>query len=89
MVTPSLAVYWDERCLLHQPPLGSYSLPSALGLTMTEPHPDRPERVLNIKSLIEPELEAHVSFEDVTPATKTALRRVHEAEYLAQLKESS
>lgn len=80
--TEGLTVFWDDRCLDHEPPAGEFEAEWTGRLAVKEPHPDRPERVRNIRSIIEAEIADHVAWADVTPATRAQLERVHDPAYL-------
>ena len=88
-MTDRLQVFWDQRFSQHEPPPGAFSLPPAPGLAVNEPHPDRPERVVNIRSLLDAELGDHASFVDVSPATEAAIERVHDPAYRERIADSS
>ncbi|SEH37861.1 Acetoin utilization deacetylase AcuC [Halopenitus malekzadehii] len=81
-MTPDLTVYWDDRMLDHEPPAGAFKYPDTPIVATPEVHPDRRERVENIRAMID-----H-AFGDVTetvspsPASRDALERVHDPEYL-------
>jgi acetoin utilization deacetylase AcuC-like enzyme len=82
--TEGLTVFWDDRCLDHEPPAGEFEAEWTGRLAVEEPHPDRPERVRNIRRIIETELPELVTWADVTPATRTQLERVHDPAYLEE-----
>lgn len=78
----SLAVYYDDVCLAHEAPDGEFEAEWSGRLAVREPHPDRPERIRNVRSIIEHELGEHTTWESVEPASVEALSRVHETEYV-------
>lgn len=79
---PALKVYWDERFERYRNPDRALSLPPSDLFAVTEPHPDRPDRVRNIRHIVEQVLSDHVTFEEVKPATREQLEWVHDAEYI-------
>ncbi|MFC7157820.1 class II histone deacetylase [Halomarina halobia] len=84
-----LVVYFDEVFIEHEAPDGAYHFPPHDLLAVTEPHPDRPERLINIRHAIKRALADVTTWEAVVPATSAHLERVHEVEYLAYLKQRS
>ncbi|QGX94559.1 class II histone deacetylase [Haloplanus rallus] len=83
----TLSVYWDETFVEHNPPEGSFNIPSHELVLEDEAHPDCPERVKNIKHIIEKQLGELTSWKSVTKATPEQLQRVHDAELLHEFKE--
>ncbi|WP_049996128.1 arginase family protein [Halococcus sediminicola] len=81
-MTSDITVYWDDRMLDHEPPTGASKYPDTPIVAAPEVHPDRRERVENIRAMID-----H-AFGDVTEtvspasASRAALKRVHDPEYL-------
>ena len=82
-----LTVYWHPRTIDHAPPDGAFKLPSMPFLGVDEPHPDHPARVQNIKRILEETFAADATFEVVEPASRSAIERVHTAEYVSWLEE--
>lgn len=82
---PTLPIYYDDTFLDHDPPPGNFILPSSAVLAVDEAHPDRPERIRNIRHAIETTLADLVEWNPVTPAPRSALERVHDSEYLDEL----
>lgn len=85
MSGPTLAVYYDDVFLEHQPPDGAFEMPSTDEVAVDEPHPERPERIENIRHIIRHELGERTSWPAVTPAHREQLERVHEPGYLDEL----
>lgn len=83
----ALVVYWDDSYLHHDLAAGTFSLPATDLLAVNEPHPDRPERVRNIRHL----LNETITDEElaVEPASWADLNTVHESDYLHQIKKAS
>lgn len=80
-----LAVYYDEIFLAHDPPPGTFLLPPSEILPAAEPHPDRPERIRNIRHAIDATFGDAVAWKSVTPASRRHLERVHTPSYLDEL----
>jgi hypothetical protein len=81
-MTTDITVYWDDRMLDHEPPKGAFKFPDTPIVAVPEVHPDRRERVENIRAMV-----AHAfgdRSETVSPesASRAALERVHDPEYL-------
>ncbi len=77
-----LTVFWDDRFLDHEPPSGEFEAEWTGRLAVEEPHPDRPERVENVRHIVEHELGEHVAWAGVEPASMEALTRVHDRSYV-------
>lgn len=88
MVThdPELVVYWDDIMLDHQPEAGAFQRESTPLLAYDQPHPDREERMRNIKRIIEQTLGQYTSWQSVSPADEDDLTSVHTKEYIADFK---
>jgi acetoin utilization deacetylase AcuC-like enzyme len=84
--TSALTVFWDDRCLEHEPPDGEFEAAWTGRLAVKEPHPDRPERIRNIRHIIEQTIADRVTFAAVTPATRSQLERVHESAYIDEFR---
>ena len=87
MSTPDLTVFWNEETLKHRAPDGAFPHPDTSILAEAEPHPDRRERIENIKRMIEVAFGGRARFESVDPAPRLSLERVHDPEYLEWLEE--
>lgn len=81
-MTERITVFWDETFLDHEPPAGEFEAEWTGRLAVEEPHPDRQERVQNIKHIIDHELPQHSDWAGVTPASRAELERVHDAAYV-------
>ena len=49
----SVAVCWHPDVLKHDPGRGCYEYEASPLMSVDEPHPETPERLLNIKSILE------------------------------------
>jgi len=75
--------FWHDRCLDHRAADGEMEQPWTGRLDVPEPHPDRPERLENIRAALES--EGVVDWTTAEPASRTAFERVHDASYLDDL----
>ena len=84
MSGPQLIAYWHDDCLKHEPPCGEFEAPWTGRLANPEPHPDRRERVENIRSILDTELTdvAAVNWQDAPLAESSQLERVHDSDHL-------
>jgi len=87
--TTELAVYYDDVFLEHAPPDGAFEMPSSDLLAADEPHPDRRERIENIRHIVERTLDDRTSWPSVSPATRDQIERVHDPSYVDELRELS
>ncbi|MFC4248764.1 class II histone deacetylase [Natribaculum luteum] len=84
--TNELTVFWDDRCLDHEPPAGEFEAEWTGRLAVKEPHPDRSERIQNIRHIIEQTITDQVTWAEVSPATRIQLERVHDPAYIDEFK---
>jgi len=82
----ALAVYYDDVFLEHAPPDGAFEMPPAEEVAFAEPHPDRRERIENLRHVVAHALGDLTTWADVTPADREQLERVHEPDYLDELR---
>lgn len=80
--SPATTVYWHDSFLVHEPPNGEFECEWTGRLAVEEPHPDRPARVRNIQSILNEELNSHVSWAEAAEATSEQLARVHDSSYI-------
>ncbi|RQG89652.1 class II histone deacetylase [Natrarchaeobius chitinivorans] len=85
----TLSVHWDELFLTHRMSNGTYEFPAREWLAIDEPHPERPERLLNIKSAIDRWLPERTEYRSVQPATEAQLTAVHDPAYLEEIRNAS
>lgn len=88
MSDPRLVAFRHDDCLAHEPPAGEFEYEWTGRLAAPEPHPDRRERVENVRSIIDAELAtvAGVDWRDAPLANRTELERVHGTAYLDELR---
>lgn len=82
-----LRCYFDEVMLDHEPPDGEFDMPWTDRLAVREPHPDRRERIENIRAIIRSELADRTTWPAVDPATVSQLERVHGPAYIDDVRE--
>jgi len=80
----SITAYWDDSFVVHEPPAGEFEAEWTGRLAKREPHPDRPERLLNVRAILRTELAEYVSWEPALPATDEQLHRVHTPDHVAE-----
>lgn len=83
MVHPMrMPVFWHPKMLEHRPPDGAFKLPAVDFIANDEPHPERPERIENIKSVLEHLFEGIAEFESARVATRSELSSVHDEAHI-------
>jgi len=82
-----LRVYYDDAALAHVAPDGEFDAPWTGRLAVREPHPDRPERIRNVVSVLRSELDDHATWSDVDPATRAQIERVHDPTYVDEVRD--
>ncbi|ADD07401.1 HdaI-type histone deacetylase (plasmid) [Natrialba magadii ATCC 43099] len=81
----TITAFWDESFIAHEQPAGEFESEWTGRLAYRQPHPDRPERLKNIYSILQAELADHVTLADVEPATRVQLERTHTADHIDDL----
>ncbi|WP_101297182.1 arginase family protein [Halegenticoccus soli] len=69
----------------HEPPAGAFKFPRTPIVAVDEPHPDRRERVENLKRMLERAFPERARFETATRATRGEIERVHDPDYVGWL----
>lgn len=82
----SITGFWDQSFLDHDPPTGELYAAASGRLAIEEPHPDRSERLENIRHILETELPREVAWADAPPATSEQIHRVHDSDYIEKLR---
>lgn len=85
----ALRAFWHDDCLDHDPPAGDFETPWSGRLAHREPHPDRPERIENVRSMLDAELGSRVDWREAPVATTDQLERVHDSAHLDELRAAS
>jgi acetoin utilization deacetylase AcuC-like enzyme len=78
----ALTVYWHDRMLDHEQPAGAFKHPSTPIVAADETHPDRRERVENVVATVEHGFPETGRFVEPERATRDAIERVHDADYV-------
>jgi acetoin utilization deacetylase AcuC-like enzyme len=78
----TIPVFWHRAMLAHEPPEGTFKFPDVEFLAEPEPHPERPERIENVRSTIEHLLGERAPFRDARPATRAELAAVHAPDHV-------
>jgi acetoin utilization deacetylase AcuC-like enzyme len=86
-MSPDITVYWNDRMLDHEPPKGAFKFPMTPIVAAPEVHPDRRERVENVLAMLDHAFGDAAAVVSAEPASREALERVHDAEYLDWLVE--
>ncbi|WP_096390662.1 arginase family protein [Halopenitus persicus] len=81
-MTADITVYWDDRMLDHEPPRGAFKFPDTPIVATPEVHPDRRERVENVRAMIDHAFDDVAETVSPSRASRTALERVHDPDYL-------
>jgi acetoin utilization deacetylase AcuC-like enzyme len=79
-------VFWHPDGLKHDTGRGLFDLPASPFLAITEPHPEGPERILNMKAILERgPLRDYVTWHEGRHATWAEILTFHHEAYLARL----
>lgn len=82
----TITAFFHETCLEHTPPAGEFEAEWTGRLAVKEPHPDRPERIRNIRHILEHELGEYLDWPTVTPISRAGLEQVHTAAYIDDIR---
>ena len=85
----TLTVFWNEATLDHEAPDAEGKSEWSGRLAVRDSHPDQPDRVRNVRHIVEHELGDHTAFEAVEPATREQLERVHDPDYVDEVERFS
>lgn len=77
-----LSVYYDDVSLEHMIPEGVSYRGSTDIIPVSSPHPDQPDRIRNIRGIIQNTLSEYAVWEKITPATTEQLGTVHDSDYI-------
>ncbi|WP_323172711.1 class II histone deacetylase [Natrialba sp. PRR66] len=70
--------FWHDSFLAHEPPAGEGEAEWSGRLAVKQPHPDRPERVRNVRHILRHEFGDEIEWKSAPRATDGQLHRVHE-----------
>lgn len=83
MTDEQLAVFWHPDVLKHDPGKGCYEYAPSPLMAIDEPHPEGPERLLNIKSILEKgELSDRLTWPGGRRAQREEIERFHTAAHV-------
>ncbi|MXV60681.1 class II histone deacetylase [Natronorubrum sp. JWXQ-INN-674] len=82
----SATAFWDESFLEHVPPAGEGEAEWTGRLAVEQPHPDRPERLRNVRSIVRHELADRVRWTQAPEITDEELHRVHDPDYVREFR---
>lgn len=89
MSKTSLAVFWHPDVLKHDPGRGCYEFESSPLMEVDEPHPETPERIINIKSILEKgDIRNRIDWRDGRHAMREEIERFHTPDYVDEVIES-
>jgi acetoin utilization deacetylase AcuC-like enzyme len=83
----SLPVYDHPLFREHEHPPGTFDRPSSDVVAADETHPERPERIENIAHAVRTALGEHATWPGVDPADRETLERVHDPDYLDEVRD--
>ena len=86
MSKSALAVFWHQDVLLHDPGRGCYEYEASPLMEIDEPHPDTPDRIINIRSILRRgEISQLIDWRDGRHAALDELARFHTDDYIEQV----
>jgi len=78
-----LAVFWHADVLKHDPGRGCYEYEASPLMEIDEPHPETPERVVNIRSILRRgPIGEQIHWRDGRHATREEIARFHDEAYI-------
>ena len=81
-----LAVFWHPDVLKHDPGRGCYEYEASPLMEIDEPHPETPDRIINIRSILKRgEIKNQIDWRDGRHATKDEILRFHTAQYIEEI----
>ncbi|MDH3440342.1 MAG: hypothetical protein OEM63_06305 [Gammaproteobacteria bacterium] len=81
-----LVVYWHPDVLKHDPGRGCYEYESSPLMEVDEPHPETPERIINIRSILQRgEISPLIDWRDGRHAEKDEIARFHDMAYINEV----
>ncbi len=89
MSASKLAVYWHPDVLKHDPGRGCYEYEASPLMEVAEPHPETPERIVNIRSILQRgDISGQVDWRDGRHAERHEIERFHTAAYVDEVIEA-
>jgi acetoin utilization deacetylase AcuC-like enzyme len=89
MSESKLAVYWHPDVLKHDAGRGCYEYEASPLMEIAEPHPETPERVINIRSILQRgDLSPAIDWRDGRHAERSEIERFHTPAYVDEVIEA-
>jgi len=89
MSADRLAVYWHPDVLKHDPGRGCYEYEASPLMEIAEPHPETPERIINIRSILQRgDIRDRIDWRDGRHAERSEIERFHTATYIDEIIEA-
>jgi acetoin utilization deacetylase AcuC-like enzyme len=82
----NLAVFWHPDVLKHDPGRGCYEYEASPLMEIAEAHPDTPDRVINIRSILQKgDIRDAIDWRDCRHATRAEIAAFHTDEYIDEV----
>ncbi len=82
----ALAVFWHPDVLKHDPGRGCYEYAASPLMEIDEPHPETPERISNIRSILQRgDIATQIDWHGGRHATKDEIARFHTGQYIDEI----
>ena len=89
MSQTELAVFWHPDVLKHDPGSGCYEYEASPLMEVDEPHPETPERIINIRSILQRgDIRDRIRWLDGRHATREEIALFHTAAYIDEVIEA-
>jgi acetoin utilization deacetylase AcuC-like enzyme len=88
LTSTNINVFWDSSVLKHDTGRGFFQRPPSPYLEVTESHPENPDRLRNMHSVLKlGPLKSYVAWHTGRPATRDELQAFHEPQYIDMLED--
>ena len=89
MSKSALAVFWHPDVLKHDPGRGCYEYEASPLMEIDEPHPETPDRIVNIRSILKRgDLKSHIDWRDGRHASRDEIAGFHSEKYIEEIIEA-
>ena len=86
MSKSDLAIFWHADVLKHDPGRGCYEYEASPLMEVAEPHPETPQRVINIRSILKRgDIRDRIHWHDGRHATREEVARFHDETYIDEV----
>lgn len=86
MSKSALTVFWHPDVLKHDPGRGCYEYEASPLMQIDEPHPETPDRIVNIRSILQRgDLRDRIDWRDGRHATHDEIARFHTEQYIGEV----